>query len=345
MKRVVKTVPSRWRIAHVAERIGLTDGLLRLRRHAGSPWVPILTWHRVQPRPDENPFDDGVVDATPDELERQIATLVRHFDVVDTDALCDWVAGRGTLPPNPVAVTFDDGYLDNYEHALPILRRHGVRAIFFIATRYVGERRMFWWDRIAYLMKQARTSTVELDYPARFQGDLRAVLRVAKDHFGLDLERFMEGLQAKTGVHWDDALERRFADEQLMTWDHVRALRDAGMDVQSHTRTHRVLHTLSPAELADELAGSRQDLELALGQKVRAVSYPVGKPIASRPPIRAAVRAAGYEIGLSNGSGVNHRFRHPWRSIDRYDLRRLAMDRGLPDSYFRGVLALPYLAA
>jgi peptidoglycan/xylan/chitin deacetylase (PgdA/CDA1 family) len=338
----------RWQIAGVLDKLGVTAGLLRLRARGPSPWLPVFTYHRVHPNPDDNPFDDGVVDATPDEFDRQMAIVSRSFNPLGIDQLCDWADGR-PLPPNPVAITFDDGYLDNHQHALPILQRHGVRATFFIATTYISERRLFWWDRICYLVKHARGDTLTLGYPAPYRGDLandrrgvlRYVLRLVKDQFDLDLPRLLDELTAASGLPWSDAIERAHADRMLMTWDHVRALRAAGMDVQSHTRTHRVLHTLPHARLQDELAGSKADLERELGEPVRAVSYPIGKRIHERPAIRDAVRDAGYAIGFSNATGVNHL----WGKLDRYDVHRLAMDRGLPDAYFRGILAFPYLAA
>ncbi len=83
-----------------------------------------------------------------------------------------------------------------------------------------------------------------------------------------------------------------------MTWDHVRELKQGGMDVQSHTRTHRVLQTLSERELSDELTGSRSDLERELGERPRALAYPVGNPPLDSSPIRKALEQAGYEIGL-----------------------------------------------
>ena len=62
-----------------------------------------------------------------------------------------------------------------------------------------------------------------------------------------------------------------------MTWDDVRALAGAGMDIESHTRTHRVLDTLDRDQLRDELVGSRRDLEAQLGRPIRAIAYPVGR--------------------------------------------------------------------
>ncbi len=122
-----------------------------------------------------------------------------------------------------------------------------------------------------------------------------------------------------------------------MTWDHVRALRDAGMDVQSHTRTHRVLHTLPRTELRDELEGSRVDLERELGRPVRAMAYPTGASIVGEPTLERALRDAGYELGLTNCTGTNPRHRAP----SPFDIRRMSLDRDFSASYFRAMMALP----
>ena len=112
-----------------------------------------------------------------------------------------------------------------------------------------------------------------------------------------------------------------------MTWDQVRALADQGMDVESHTRNHRVLQTLAPSQLDDELAGSRADLEAVLGRPVRAVAYPVGRTIARIGAIRQAVLRAGYRVGFTNASGASL----IWAGTDRYDLKRWAIDRDLSE--------------
>ena len=133
--------------------------------------------------------------------------------------------------------------------------------------------------------------------------------------------------------------ERSLADALVMTWEQVRALREAGMDVQSHTSTHRVLQTLAPRQLLAELSESRATLEAVLGEPVRAIAYPVGKSLRAVPDIARAVREAGYELGFSNGTGVN------WiHAFDALDAKRLSMDRSMPDAFFRAVLAFPFLA-
>jgi len=334
------------RLALFLDRLGAADLLLRLRAAAPSPWLTILTYHRVQTVPEDFPFDEGVVDAAPDEFDRQMAILRKYFTPVGIDELCDFADGR-KLPRNPVLVTFDDGYRDNLEVALPILQRHGMRAAFAIVTGHTTERRVFWWDRINYLLKKTRERHVEVAYPlplrldlgdaARRREAIETALRVVKRHYQLDVERFLVELGRAAGVAWDDALERRLSDDLLLTWDGVRALRRAGMDVLSHSHTHRTLHTLSDPEIHEELTRSRAELEKQLGERVRAVAYPVGNRIDDRPYVRKAMAEAGYALGFTNGTGPNA----IWGGLDRYGVRRLSMERA-PDAMFRVRMAVPF---
>jgi peptidoglycan/xylan/chitin deacetylase (PgdA/CDA1 family) len=338
----------RQRVAGWLDRAGVVELILRARARLPSPWVTALAYHSIRATDHDGRFDAGVVDSTAELFDRQVATLKRYFTLIGTDELRRHLAGE-KLPPNPAIITLDDGYRDNHDIALPILKRHGVKATFFISTAYVGERRIFWWDRIAYLLRHSRRERITLEEPVPLVLDLscgieralQAALRVVKDHYNLDLDHFLERLGAAAEVAWNAALESRFAEELVMTWDHVRALRSAGMEIQSHTRTHRVLQTLTPVGLKQELERSRADLEGALGEPVHALSYPVGRSIANEPAIRAAVAHAGYTIAFSNETGINRLGR---RGFDPLNLRRLKTGLDLSEYHFRGILALPQLA-
>jgi hypothetical protein len=108
-----------------------------------------------------------------------------------------------------------------------------------------------------------------------------------------------------------------------------------------------VLKTLDDDMLHAELSGSRADLEAALGRRVRAVAYPVGRSIANEPRIRDAIASAGYRIGLTNASGVNRVWPLAMRGvmpIDPFDVRRLSTDRAMSDAMFLTQVAVPQLA-
>lgn len=330
-------------LTRALDATGALDALLAVGPRLARTWLPVLTYHRVHPQPEEQPFDRGVIDATPLELERQMTLLRRHFDPITVTDLIAHLDTGAPLPRRPALVSFDDGYKECVTRALPILQATGVRATFFVATGYIGGRRPFWWDRIAFILRRARRARFTLEYPEPMEistrpdpeRDIRRLSSLVKDTFALDVERFLDELASRAGVGESPECDGR---DVLMSWDDVRALRDAGMDVQSHTREHHVLSTLRAADLERELRGSRDDLARELGSPPLGISYPVGRPIGDRPELVEAVRTAGYRVGFSTGSS--------WRDarVNPLDLGRTMLDRGLSDSEFRALLAHPVFA-
>jgi len=339
-------------VAGALDRVGLWKAILAARRMGlwADRGLTVVLYHRVVGLDRLRGLDPELVDATPDEFDQQMAFLRRHFAPVSLDEVMDAAMLGTSLPPNAVLVSFDDGYRDNHEHALPVLLRYGMKAVFFVSTAYLTDRRLFWWEQVSLFVRNSTNEVLRLAYPDPIEIDLRApgaraiairrLNRVIKDHHGLDLERFLGDLPAACGVAWSAAEERSRADDALMTWTEVRALADAGMAIGSHTRNHRVLQTVPPNDLDGELAGSRQEIEERLGRPVRSIAYPVGRAIAAEPAIRSALRHAGYELGFTTTPGIN-RFE---RADDLFDLKRLPIDRGTPPGAARTYLATPWLA-
>lgn len=342
----------RERVAGFLHRTGALQGLLRLRQLAPVPTVSIITYHHIADHDPTYAYDPDVADATPAQFRWQMEALARHCTPIGIDELLRAIDG-GPLPKNPVMVTFDDGYLSCHDTALPILRAVGIRATFFIATAYVAERRLYWWERVALLVAQGtRTGTVT--YPTTFElapRDLesrRKLNDLIKDQKQLDLDRFLDGVAIALGVPWNREIEAAYANGLIMTWDHIRALSRAGMDIESHSRSHRVLQTLDDAGLDAEITGSRDDLVSQLGRPIRALAYPVGRRLGhGTEQIRAKITAAGYRIGLSNSSGVNRMWPKSLSSlgaVDPLDIHRLSVDRSMSDAMFLTQIAVPQLS-
>lgn len=339
------------RLASFADRTGLLAHTMSARR-AGwvAPGLLVVLYHRVVPLAEVGALDPDLVDATPEDFDQQMAYLRQHHRPVSVEDVLEAHRAGRDLAPGSVLVTFDDGYLDNFEHALPALERHGIQGLFFISTGHLSERTLFWWERLSLMVRRSAVQKAHLDYPAAEDLDLsgpaakvrvvRRLNRIVKDHFGLDLERFYAELERALAVTWDANEEHRLADGVLMKWDHVRAMRRAGMGIGSHTRAHRVLQTLPHDVLADELCASRAKLELELGEPVTTIAYPVGKPIAHIAPVRRAVAQAGYELGFTTRAGLNRLSKSP----DPLDLHRLSIDREIPIALKRTWMALPFLA-
>jgi peptidoglycan/xylan/chitin deacetylase (PgdA/CDA1 family) len=343
----------RERLVEVLDRTGVIRSVMQLRRLAPMPIVGVVTFHHIHDTAGCGavyPYDPDVADATPRQFRRHLETVARIGTPVSMAELLRGIDG-GPLPPNPLMITFDDGYRSCHDVALPILRELGIPATFFIATAFVGERRLYWWERIALALSAARRPRAALAYPrpieidARDPGVRRMLNDLVKNTWGLDTERFLRELCLALEVDWSPAIEAAHADQLIMTWDQVRALSRAGMAVESHTRHHPVLDTLDDATLRDELVGSRTDLERELGRPVEAIAYPVGRRI-QQARIRAAVAAAGYRVGFANTGGVNPLWPASLRGalgIDLLDLRRISTDRTTSDAMFLAQLAIPAL--
>lgn len=334
-------------------RAGALTAMMELRRRAPGPsTVSILTYHHVADEDPAYPYDPGVADATPRQFRRQMEMLARYGTPIGIDELIRALDGA-PLPKNPVMVTFDDGYRSCHDVALPILRAVGMRATFFVATGYINERKLYWWERIAICLSHARSAKTTITFPRTVEIDPRhpraqyVLADLVKDTPHLDIDRFLTELYATFGVEWNDEIEATHAGNLIMSWDHVRALSRAGMDVESHGRWHRVLQTLDGDVLHDELAGSKQDLEAQLGHPCRAIAYPVGRRVAHVQRIRDALVAAGYRIGLSNASGATRIWSGALGHVlpcDRFDIRRVSTDRVMSDAMYLTQVAVPRLA-
>ena len=337
--------------ADVLDRAGVLRLLLAARKRRLWPdgGLTVLVYHRVANPGEIGELDPDLIDATPAEFDAQMAYLRANFHPIGLEELLAAQRGEAPLPAGSALVTFDDGYRDNCEQAFPILKRHGMRAIFFVTTGHVSERRLFWWERIALLVRRSRGQRIELAFPVRRQLDISTpeakkrtvwhLNRIVKDAFALDVDRFLDELAVACDVRFTPEEERALADGALMTWDDVRTMRREGMGIGSHTRDHRVLQTLPAEHLARELRDSRAQLERELGEPITTIAYPVGKSIQSLPAVRQAVADAGYELGFTTEPGTNVL---P-SSDQRLNLKRLSIDRGVPAGLARVRLAMPTL--
>lgn len=331
------------KLAKTLDRTGILNVVLKNRR--GSDQLTVLTYHRVNELPSDYPYDADVVDATPSQFEEQLRFLQEHHHVVGLDALRRFCDGE-PLPPRATLITFDDGYRDNHDVAMPMLQRFGMSAVFFIATRYIDERRLYWWDKINYLVNSATSTHVSLDYPVPLRFELpreraealSTFVILMKEMRGLDTERFLSEVAEAVGVPWSRDIEREHADALLMNWDDLRAMKAGGMDIQSHSHNHQPLHTMLPEALDSDLRLAKSLIEKNLSTQVDTIAYPVGRPIIGLNSVVQTARDAGYRYGFTNGMGCS-----PLVGLEPFDIGRHAMDTEMPMSLFRGMLALPEL--
>lgn len=265
--------------------------------------LTVLIFHRVLREPD--PLFPDEVDAA--RFDALLGWVKAWFNVLPLDTAIRQLH-EGSLPARAAALSFDDGYADNHDVALPLLKKHGLPCSFFIATGFLDGGRM-WNDT---LTESLRLSPL----PAL---DLRGLTDVRGEDLGLQPLGDTAGRRAAFDrlIHRVKYLlpEPRLAcvqaialraevalpDDLMMTGDQVRGLRRAGMQIGAHTVSHPILATLSPTQAADEISRSRDVLQTLLGERVGLFAYPNGKPGTDYLPDvhPALVRELGFDAAVS----------------------------------------------
>ncbi len=333
--------------ARVLDGVGAVRALSAVRPRF-SRMVTILAYHRVLDVPDEDrfPFDLELVSASVAAFERQMAFLKAHYTPITFATLLGHL-DRGEAPPRGSAiVTFDDGFVDNYSHAFPVLRRLGIPATIFLATGYLDRGETFWYERLSHAVMTTRATSVRVpgaqahaigpDARSR-RRVIPALLRWLKRAADEERRQVLADLLRQLAPEVDCDADPRSGP---MTWDQVREMSRAGIEFGSHSVDHPVLSKVDGTRLAVELEASKARIEAELGKAVQVIAYPVGGEEAFDERVRTAVRAAGYRFGVSYIAGVDSPAR--W---DPLALRRLPVERYVSDSWFRATLALPEVFA
>jgi peptidoglycan/xylan/chitin deacetylase (PgdA/CDA1 family) len=233
----------------------------------------ILIYHRVLSAP------DVIIPNEPDatQFRWQMELLAHHFNTLPLSEAARRLR-EGTLPPRAVSVTFDDGYADNVEVALPILQSTGVPATFFIATGYLDGGCM-WNDKIIETLRCVPNGNLDL----MDEGLGIYSLSSAADRLAIigEVIRMFKYLPREEREQRAQALTQRcqvsLPVNLMMTSNQVRQLRQAGMEIGAHTHTHPILASLEWASVEQEIAESKARLEGLLGESVCLFAYPNGK--------------------------------------------------------------------
>lgn len=286
---------SPWARAGTRLLFSAAGGVGRLR-------LPILIFHRVHREPD--PLFPDEMDAA--RFDRLLAQLAAVFRVQTLGRGADRLRA-GDLPARSLAITFDDGYADNAEVALPVLRRHRLPATFFVASGFLDGGRM-WNDSVIEALRVCDRSSIELDFlglgtlPLQGLADRRraieAVLPLVKYQGLSRREEILDRLLFACG-------RPPLPTSLMMRSEQVRELSEAGMEIGAHTVRHPILAELPLDEAAAELREGRRQLQALTGAPVDVLAYPNGCPDRdyAADHVRLA-RELGFRYAVSTAPGI-----------------------------------------
>jgi peptidoglycan/xylan/chitin deacetylase (PgdA/CDA1 family) len=282
--------------------------------------LSILIFHRVLAHPD--PLFPA--EPTAERFDRICGWLANWFQVLPLDEAVQRLRAA-SLPPRAAAITFDDGYADNHDVALPILRQHSLSATFFIATGFLGGGRM-WNDTVIESVRRTQLPRLDLRglWPDAVAGHPTEAPVTSVDEKRALIDRLLPAIKyLPVGTRREavQELARRAGAELpadlMMSSAQVRGLRRAGMSIGAHTVSHPILAGMQRAAVREEIAGSREVLEGLLGERVSLFAYPNGKPGTDYDAASVAVvRELGFDAAVSTSWGAAD------RSSDNYQLPR-----------------------
>jgi glycosyltransferase involved in cell wall biosynthesis/peptidoglycan/xylan/chitin deacetylase (PgdA/CDA1 family) len=296
-------------LAHGLAGSGADRAIARISGVAQEPLV--LAYHRVLPDSGAAPSGVPSMGIRVSTLERHLEFVGRRFHFVSLDELGSRLE-QGTAS-RLAALTFDDGYLDFYERAFPLLQRKGIPGAVFVVTDLLDEGRSFLHDRVHAALESALSRWGAARVRAFLVARGFAVAELP-DHAFPATRALLQALGQDELIGICMALEPagNVAVSRSLTWDQLVRMSRAGITVGSHTRSHVLLPRESAARVREETTGSRAAIEARLGLPVTHFVYPDGCFDAAS--VRA-VAAAGYRYAYT---GCRHRDPvHPLLTVPR----------------------------
>ena len=276
--------------------------LLRLLSPGGSRGkLTTLIFHRVHAEPDAlfpNEMHAGA-------FRERLRWIRAWFEVLPLEEAVAALA-RGTLPERALAITFDDGYADNFAVALPILREHGLQATFFVATGFLDGGRM-WNDTVIEALRRTSRPSLDLsslDLGVHALGSVDA-RRTAIDAILGKLKYLSPPMRRERVDAVASFAGARLPEDLMMTSAQVRGLAAAGMGIGGHTVMHPILTRIDASSARRDIADGRDTLEAITGQPVRVFAYPNGKPVGDYAAEHVGiVRELGFTAAVSTSPGA-----------------------------------------
>ncbi len=293
----------------------------------------VLGWHNVEPT--------WCFPAAPGKgaagLAEQLAFLRRTCNVVPLDAALRALGEGRPLPPRAVAVTFDDGYRDNLELAVPLLERLQLPATFFLVPELLSGIARPWWETIAWVLSRSRHDAITWEgrtVSLRGAAERRAANLVISAQLKRHDQAGREAAIAELTGRCQPDPEPGAGDPRslFMDWGGARALVRRGFEVASHSHHHAILAMERPEEQVRDLAESRRWLQRELDVPVSLLAYPNGLEGDYDAGTIEAARAAGYSHAVTTIGGWNR------PGTPAYEIHRFVQQ---PERGTRGLAIVP----
>jgi peptidoglycan/xylan/chitin deacetylase (PgdA/CDA1 family) len=262
-------------------------------------------------------------------FEQQLKFLRARYNFIKfEDYLYALSSEHKSLPSNPLLITIDDGYTDNYRYAYPVLMKHKVPATIFLSTDFISNRAWLWSNRLEYTLKNSQRTKFSYllgDREASYQVDSfigwhKAQLDIfnyCRTLANADKDLFLDQLALDLKVSVPDEVTSEF---QPLTWGQIKEMQNNGISYGSHGHTHSICSRLSSADLLAELVVSKNEIEKNVSVPVEVFCYPNGQPEDYSSDVVRQVENVGYRAAVTTVVGSNVMGTSTQFSLKRFSL-------------------------
>lgn len=286
-------------------------------------YLTIVTFHRVLPQSYLESYPLKEIAVTPEELEWFLSFFLKHFQCGSlSETISLWNSEKEKIQYPLLAITFDDGQLDNFLYAKPILEAAGIHATFFVPVENINNNQLIWHDRFAYtiltllnqdttlahqLLNQFNVTVEKTEKESAIKNIIEQAKLLSSEERLLLLKHIEDSIYDFPQPSWDG----------MMSWEQLQKLIDKGHEIGSHSMSHAILPLCNNTQLEYEIKTSRHYLQKHLNVPVHSFCYPNGNYDYRTLKM---VQQAGYHQAVTTDWGPNNTNAFPL-TLSRCDIQ------------------------
>ena len=278
-----------------------------------SKFLGVITYHRIV---DSGSSLRGVDTET---FESQLNELKRNWNVVSDQQVMEFYSHGIPLPERAVLITFDDGFIENYKNALPILSRLALPSLTFLPSECIKNFGSIWTDQLAYAVNNSTCTEISVSF---FDEALIIKFPKQKENAVTELKTYLKcinnslRLECLSELFIALKIDPKIIPRHLLTLEQVREMIDEGMDIGGHSVSHPILSSLNPEDITPEVDGCKQFIN-DLGVEALSFCYPNGRKEDYNDDVIDVVKKAGFVTAYTTNYGINLGNSEP------YELKRI----------------------
>jgi peptidoglycan/xylan/chitin deacetylase (PgdA/CDA1 family) len=266
--------------------------------------IIILMFHKVSDKNDPLPLT-----IRPNLLDQILKEITLNYEIISINDINKHKNSVLNSSGLKFALTFDDGYRDNYINAFPVLKKYNVSATIYLSVNHINNKQEFWYEQLAHAIFNAGVDYIDLTKCGMTSISIRTIVEQNDALHKLNklLKHYSEETRAKIVKEILILTETKssFSPSYMLDWEMVREMKNDNITFGSHTLSHPILSRENMGRIREEINLSKHEIEKKIGESIYSFAYPNGTSEDFNDRIVREVELAGYGNACTTVSGVN----------------------------------------